>query len=100
MSIETFLLEIENRKKREIEGLEKDLTEKKAKLQAEMNYTVKEIQERFANEAKIKSEREYARIIEAAKLQSKKILFDAINSKDRKSTRLNSSHVSISYAVF
>ncbi len=80
MSIETFLLEIENRKKREIEGLEKDLTEKKAKLQAEMSHTVKEIQERFANEAKIKSEREHARIIEAAKLQSKKILFDAINS--------------------
>ena len=80
MSIETFLLEIENRKKREIEGLEKDLTEKKAKLQAEMNYTVKEIQERFTIEAKIKSEREHGRIIEAAKLQSKKILFDAINS--------------------
>jgi len=80
MSIETFLLEIENRKKKEIESLEKDLAEKKAKLQAEMNHTVKEIQERFAIEAKIKSEREYARIIEAAKLQSKKILFDAINS--------------------
>lgn len=80
MSIETFLLEIENRKKREIESLEKDLAEKKAKLQAEMNYTVKEIQERFANEAKVKSEREYSRIIEAAKLQAKKIIFDAINS--------------------
>jgi len=80
MSIETFLLEIENRKKREIESLEKDLTEKKSKLQTEMNITVKEIQEKFANEAKIKSEREYARIIEAAKLQEKKIMFDAINA--------------------
>ena len=80
MSIETFLLEIENRKKREIESLEKDLGEKKAKLQAEMNHTVKEIQERFANEARVKAEREHSRIIEAAKLQAKKIIFDAINS--------------------
>ena len=79
MSIETFLLEIENRKKREMESLGKDLAEKKSRLQVEMNLTVKEIQEKFAIEAKIKSEREYARIIEAAKLQAKKIIFDAIN---------------------
>lgn len=79
MSIETFLVEIENRKKREMESLDKDLAEKKSRLQAEMNLTVKEIQEKFAIEAKIKSEREYARIIEAAKLQAKKIIFDAIN---------------------
>jgi V/A-type H+/Na+-transporting ATPase subunit E len=79
MSIDTFILEIENRKKREIESLEKDLAEKKSKLQSEMNTTVKEIHEKFVNEAKIKSEREYARIIEAAKLQAKKIVFDAIN---------------------
>ena len=80
MSIETFLLEIENRKKREIESLEKDLAEKKSKLQAEVNITVKEIQEKFVNESKIKSEREYARIIESGKLQAKKIMFDAINA--------------------
>lgn len=80
MSIETFLLEIENRKKREIESLEKDLAEKKSRLQTEMNVTLKEIQEKFVNEAKVKSEREYARIIEAAKLQAKKIMFDAINT--------------------
>lgn len=80
MSIETFLLEIENRKKKEIESLEKDLAEKKSKLQTEMNITVKEIQEKFANESKIKAEREYARIIEAGKLQAKKIMFDAINA--------------------
>ncbi len=79
MSIETFLIEIENRKKREIESLDKDLAEKKSRLQTEMNVIVKEIQEKFAIEAKIKSEREYARIIEAAKLQAKKIMFDAIN---------------------
>jgi vacuolar-type H+-ATPase subunit E/Vma4 len=80
MSIETFLLEIENRKKREVESLQKDLSEKKSKLQTEMNIIVKEIQEKFANESRIKSEREYARIIEAGKLQAKKIMFDAINA--------------------
>jgi vacuolar-type H+-ATPase subunit E/Vma4 len=79
MSIETFLFEIENRKKREIESLDKNLAEKKSKLQTELDLTLKEIQEKFANEAKIKSEREYARIIEASKLQAKKIMFDAIN---------------------
>lgn len=79
MSIETFLLEIENRKKKEIESLDKDLAEKKSKLQNELDITIKEIQEKFANEAKVKSEREYARIIEASKLQAKKIMFDAIN---------------------
>lgn len=80
MSIETFLQEIENRKRKEIESLEKDLQEKKSKLQEETNQTIKDIQERFTNEAKIKSEREHARIIEAAKLQAKKIVFDAINA--------------------
>ena len=79
MSIETFLLEIENRKKKELESLDKDLAEKKSKLQTELDIALKEIQEKFANEAKIKSEREYARIIEASKLQAKKIMFDAIN---------------------
>ncbi|MDE1861327.1 MAG: hypothetical protein KGI33_00280 [Thaumarchaeota archaeon] len=80
MSIETFLLEIENRKKRELESLDKDLAEKKSKLQSELDITVREIQEKFAQEAKTKSEREYARIIEAARLQAKKIIFDAINA--------------------
>src|SRR6185437_13972998 len=80
MSIETFIREIETRKQKEIEGLEKDLQESKSRLQAEMNHTLKEIQERFSTEAKIKSEREQARIIEASKLQAKKIMFDAINA--------------------
>ncbi len=79
MSIETFLLEIENRKKREIESLDKDLAEKKSKLQRELDISLKEIQDKYSNEAKVKSEREYARIIEASKLQAKKIMFDAIN---------------------
>jgi len=80
MSIETFIQEIESRKRKEIDSLEKDLTEKKSNLQAEMNHTIKEIQDRFSIEAKVKSEREQARIIEASKLQAKKIMFDAINA--------------------
>jgi vacuolar-type H+-ATPase subunit E/Vma4 len=80
MSIETFIQEIESRKRKELEGLEKDLAEKKSKLQSEMNNTIKEMQERFSSEAKIRSEREQARIIEASKLQAKKIMFDAINA--------------------
>lgn len=80
MSIETFIQEIENRKRKEIESLEKDLTEKKSKLEMEMNQTIKQIQERFSIEAKIKSEREHARIIEASRLEAKKIIFDAINT--------------------
>ncbi|MGI0059217.1 MAG: hypothetical protein ACREBJ_05560, partial [Nitrosotalea sp.] len=80
MSIETFIREIETRKRKEIEDLEKDLQENKSRLQTEMNNTLKEIQERFSAEAKVKSEREQARIIEASKLQAKKIMFDAINA--------------------
>jgi len=80
MSIETFIQEIENRKRKEIDDLAKDLAEKKSKLQTEMNHAIKEIQENSSIESKIKSEREQARIIEASKLQAKKIIFDAINA--------------------
>jgi len=80
MSIESFLNEIDNRKRKELVDLEKDLNEKKSKLQKEMELNIKEIQEHFVKEAKIKSDREYARIIEASKLEAKKILFDAINA--------------------
>ncbi len=80
MSIETFLLEIENRKKRDLEKLNKELDEKGTAIQNERDAQIREIKENFANEAKLKSEREFARIIEAAKLQAKKILFDAINA--------------------
>jgi vacuolar-type H+-ATPase subunit E/Vma4 len=80
MSIETFIQEIESRKRKEIASLEKDLQDSKSRLEAEMNHTIKEIQERFANEARVKSEREQARIIEASKLQAKKIMFDTINA--------------------
>jgi V/A-type H+-transporting ATPase subunit E len=80
MSIETFLIEIESRKKKDLARLNKELDEKGTAIQNQRDAQIKEIQERFANEAKLKSEREFARIIESARLQTKKILFDAINA--------------------
>ena len=80
MSIDSFILEIDSRKKNEIESLDKELEEKKAAIESKKNSTIKEFQERYANEAKIRSEREAARIVEAGKLEAKKILFDAINT--------------------
>jgi len=80
MSIETFLIEIENRKKKDLARLHKELDEKGTAIQNQRDTQIKEIQERFTNEAKFKSEREFARIIESARLQAKKILFDAINA--------------------
>jgi len=80
MSIETFLIEIESRKKKDLARLSKELDEKGTTIQNQRDTQLKEIQERFANEAKLKSERELARIIESARLQAKKILFDAINA--------------------
>lgn len=80
MSIETFVLEIENRKKNDIESLDSELAKKKAAIQSSKNTSIRELQERYANEAQIKSEKEKARIVEAGRLQAKKILFDAINT--------------------
>jgi len=80
MSIETFIYEIENRKKKELERLDSELAAKKAQIHREKETSVKDLQGRYTKEAKAKSERESARIIEAAKLQAKRILFDAINA--------------------
>ena len=80
MSIDSFVIEIENRKKNDIDTIDKELDENKASIENKKNSTIKELQERYANEAKIKSERESARIVEAGKLEAKKILFDAINT--------------------
>ena len=80
MSIETFVLEIENREKKDIENLDAELAQKKASLQNKRDTTIRETQESALKEAKIKSERETARLIEASKLQAKKILFNAINA--------------------
>lgn len=79
MSIDSFVLEIENRKKKDIETLDKESDEKKTAIESKKSTAIKELQESYANEAKIKSDREAARIVEAGKLDAKKILFDAIN---------------------
>ena len=79
MSIEKFVAEIQNRKKNDLAELDKKLSDKKSETDTKKNYGVKDLKENYANEAKTKAEREGARIVEAGKLEAKKILFDAIN---------------------
>jgi len=79
LSIDQFVDEIQNRKKNELADLDKKLNDKKSETDSKKNSAVKELKENYANEAKTKAEREGARIVEAGKLEAKKILFDAIN---------------------
>ncbi len=79
MSIDQFVNEIQNRKKNDLAALDKKLNDKKSETNAKKNSAVKELNDSYANEAKTKAEREGARIVEAGKLEAKKILFDAIN---------------------
>ena len=79
MSIESFIREIEGRKKTEIESLESEFNEKTSKMETEKNSTLQELSENYEKESKISSDRESARIIEGGKLEAKKILFAAIN---------------------
>jgi V/A-type H+-transporting ATPase subunit E len=79
MSIDIFLDEIENRKTKEITDLDKELDDKQSEVGIKKNTAIKELQEHFSKEAKTKSEKEASRIVEAGKLEAKKILFDAIN---------------------
>lgn len=80
MSVDTFLREIENRKRRELEALDRELTEKKEALLRDKSTRVQELQERYKREAHIKSEREYTRIVEAGRLQAKRIIFEAMDA--------------------
>ena len=79
MGIDKFVTEIQNRKKNDLAELDKKLGDKKSEIDAQKNSTVKDLKENYVNEAKTKAEREGARIVEAGKLEAKKILFDAIN---------------------
>jgi V/A-type H+-transporting ATPase subunit E len=79
MSIETFIEETKRRKEKELEALSGRLAKEKTALRTKTDNTIKTIHEYFSNEAKLKSEREAARIVEAARLQARKMLFDAIN---------------------
>lgn len=76
----TFIKEIKERKQKKIDILDSTLEEKKAKIQSMKESTIKEMHTQYSNEAKAKSQREASRIIEAARLKAKKILFDTINT--------------------
>ncbi len=78
-ALNTFIQEIENRKKKEISILNNHLSETKSKILKTKEDTNKELEEKYSNEAKIKSQRESARINESARLKAKKIIYDAIN---------------------
>jgi len=79
MSRESFLQEIESRKKQELHALDLRLAGEKAALEAKKENTISEIQRYYGNEARIKSQVEAAKIVEAARLQARKVLFEAIN---------------------
>ena len=55
MSIDTFIAEIENRKKNDLADLDKKLNDKKSETEGKKNSAVKELKENYANEAKNKS---------------------------------------------
>lgn len=80
LTIETLIAEIQERKRKDLESLGKELSGAKDSMKQKMDASIKEMRDRFANEAKLKSEKESARIVEAARLQAKKILFEAINT--------------------
>lgn len=79
-ALNTFDEEIRDRKKKEISILNSLLDDKKAKIEAIKAEKLKDIKEKYENEAENKSQREYSRITESARLESKKILFDVINT--------------------
>jgi V/A-type H+-transporting ATPase subunit E len=80
MNLDTFIQEIEERKTKKITLLDMTLAEKIARIQHKKESTLKEMQQHYSDEAKAKSQKEAARIVEAARLKAKKILFDAINA--------------------
>jgi V/A-type H+-transporting ATPase subunit E len=80
MSLDTFIQEIEERKTRKINLLDTTLTKKKMRIQHTIESTIKEMTQNYSDEAKAKSQKEGARIIEASRLKAKKILFDTINA--------------------
>ena len=79
-ALNTFDEEIQDRKKKELSILNSLLDDKKAKIETIKAEKLKDIKDKYANEAESKSQREYSRITESARLESKKILFDVINS--------------------
>jgi V/A-type H+-transporting ATPase subunit E len=79
-NLDTLILEIEKRKENEINHLKAELAKAKKEIEQAKETKIKEMQDHYLDEAKTKSNREAARIVESAKLKAKKILFEAINS--------------------
>ncbi len=52
---------------------------KNLRLKTKKNTVIQELKDNYEKEAKLRSEREAARILEGGKLEAKKIVFDAIN---------------------
>jgi vacuolar-type H+-ATPase subunit E/Vma4 len=71
--------EIDERKQRKIDILDTSFAEKKAAIEISKETTIKELKEFYANEGNVRSQRDAARIVETARLDAKKVLFDAIN---------------------
>lgn len=78
-ALNTFEEEIQDRKKKELAILNSLLDEKKNRVSQIKNERLMEIKEKYDSEADNRSQREFARITESARLEAKKILFDAIN---------------------
>jgi len=78
-NLNAFIQEIEERKQKEISLLDSAMTDKKTNIQKTKENTIKALQEQYKKEAKTQSQKEAAKIIEAARLKAKEILFDAIN---------------------
>src|SRR4029079_11815553 len=78
-ALNTFEEEIQDRKKKELAILNSSLDEKKNRVSEIKNEKLMEIKEKYDSEADNKAKREFARITESARLEAKKILFDAIN---------------------
>ncbi len=78
-ALNTFEEEIQDRKRKELAILNSLLDEKKNRVAQIKNEKLIEIKEKYENESENKAQREFARITESARLEAKKILFDAIN---------------------
>jgi vacuolar-type H+-ATPase subunit E/Vma4 len=79
-ALNTFEEEIQDRKRKELAILNSLLDEKKNRVAQIKNERLTEIKEKYDSESDNKAKREFARITESARLDAKKILFDAINS--------------------
>lgn len=78
--LNAFVDEIENRKVKELSILDSTLSDKRENTEITLKERLSEIKEKYENESRIRSQREFARISESARLQAKKIIFDTINT--------------------